>query len=186
MQEKFPDRIFNGTHAQRPDLSTVKGPDHLDYILLSKELQAVQEYLLNLASNTTLMPNLTQALEEAYQQIKNLKAEVSKVTPPKVLKAALETLQAKVEEIDCRKQLANIQSELLTIKDSIAKNQLQMLQLQRDFAQDVKGFQNKLTNQFQKLEKEANKRLDDTEERLDKVNTQAEISNLLSKLEKFK
>jgi len=182
----FPDHIFDGTHPQRPTLSTVSAPEFADYKVLVRELRATQEYMLHLSKDLGLVPDLDTLLQEANEKLLSLKKEVIKVTPPEILSVEIKTLKTNLDLIDSRKQVAILQGEILALREAMTKNQLQVLKLQETFAQDVKGFQNTLFNKFQKLEKDATKRLEDLETKVTQIHTQAEIGNLLTRLEKMK
>ncbi len=180
---QFPKKVFDGTHQQRPEMSSVLPPEFIDYVILTREIAAAQEYILNLSQNVTVMPDLDGILKEAIEKIEKVQGDVKKVTPPARLKTRLGKLEDKVKEIDARKQLANTRSEIASLRDTVDTNQLQMLRLQEAFAKEVKGFQNRMLNMFKTLEQEATQRLNALEEKMSKVHLQAEVGNLLKRLE---
>ena len=184
--KKFPEKVFDGTHQQRPDLAAIIPPEYVDYIILTRELAATQEYLLNLAQNNEIMPDLDGILKAAIKKIEAVQKDVKKVTPPARLKVRLGKLETKIKELDSRKAVASIRSEMASLRDTIDTNQLQVLRLQESFANEVKGFQNRMLNMFKKLEQEATDRLDDLEDKMSKVHLQAEVGNLLNRLESMK
>ena len=184
--KNFPEKVFDGTHAQRPEMSSVIPPEFMDYVILSNELGATQVYLLNLAKNTEIMPDLDGILKGAIEKIEVVQQDIKRLTPPAKLKVRLGKVEDKIKEIDGRKQIDNIRSELASLRDTIDTNQLQMLRLQEAFSKEVKGFQNRMLNMFKKLEQEATGRLDSLEEKMSKVHLQAEVGNLLNRLESMK
>ena len=184
--KNFPEKVFDGTHPQRPDLTTVVPPEFIDYVLLTQELAATQTYVLNLAQNTEIMPDLDGILKEAIAKIESVQKDVKQVTPPARLKVRLDKLEDKINELDSRKAVCNLRSEMASLRDTIDTNQLQVLRLQESFANDVKGFQNRMQNMFKKLEQEATNRLDALEDKMSKVHLQAEVGNLLNRLESMK
>jgi predicted nucleic acid-binding Zn-ribbon protein len=184
--KNFPEKVFDGTHGARPEMSSVVPPEFLDYVILTREIAATQAYILNLAKNTEIMPDLDGILKEAIAKIEGVQQEVKKVTPPARLKVRMGKLEDKIKELDARKAVDNLRSELASLRDTIDNNQLQVLRLQDSFSKDVKGFQNRMLNMFKTLEQDATDRLASLEEKMSKVHLQAEVGNLLNRLEGLK
>ena len=182
---EFPLQIFNGLHTQRPDSSTVSPPDSLDYWILVRELSAVQKYVLNLAQNINIMPDLEGELKAAQVQVEALQDKIKLLTPPRKLTELVSQLADKLLELDTRKDVSALRSEIMSLHDTIVVNQIQGLKLQESFAKDVKGFQNRITNLFKKLEKDTSERLNALESKMSKVHLQAEVGNLLKRLEQI-
>ncbi len=183
--KKFPDQVFDGLHDARPDSQTVSPPEAIDYWVLVRELASVQAYVQNLFQGVDIMPNLKGELEAALAQIDGVQAEIKRLTPPAKLRKQLVTLEQKLLELDNRKDVANLRSEVASLHDTITTNQLQGLRLQESFAREVKGFQNRMLNMFKKMEKEFSSRLDALESKMGKVHLQAEVGNLINRLEQI-
>ena len=78
----FPQEIFDGRHSGRQNLAINRAPDYVDYKILVRELGLAQKYLLNLAQNTQIMPNLEGQLQAAQAQVEELRQLINDVTPP--------------------------------------------------------------------------------------------------------
>ncbi len=180
---EFPSKIFDGLHAARPDRQIVSPPEAVDYWVIVRELAAVQTYVKYLAQDVDIMPGLKDELNGAMAQVRSVQAEIERLVPPEKLVKRVRDLETKLVELDNRKDVANLRSEILSLHDTITNNQLQGLRLQESFAKDVKGFQNRMMNMFKVLEKEFSTRLDALEAKMSKVHLQAEVANLLSRLE---
>ncbi len=181
----FPLQIFDGLHTNRPDCQTVSPPEVSDYWVIVRELAAVQTYVKHLAQNVEIMPGLKDELDGAMIKVRVVQAEIERLVPPEELAKRVKTLEAKLVELDNRKDVANLRSEIMSLHDTITTNQLQGLRLQESFAKDVKGFQNRMMNMFKALEKEFSTRLDALEAKMSKVHLQAEVGNLLNRLEQM-
>lgn len=179
----FPEKIFNGRHAGRESLSNVRAPNHSDYMILVHEIQAVQEYLLNLTQNTKIMPELANELSLAKTQLVNLQCAIQEITPPDELLGRLEKLETQVQTIDVRKQIAMARCDIETQRTVLASIQLEVLKIRDSIGQEVTGFQNRMYNMFQNLQKETLDRIEKLEEGMKQANVQIEISNLLKKLQ---
>ncbi len=185
MYKKFPLQIFDGLHAERPDRQTVFPPEAIDYWVIVQELSAVQSYVKNLAHNVAIMPGLEDDLNEAMTQIREVQLEIENLTPPEMLIRKVRVLELRCLDLDNRKDVANLRSEIASLHDTITTNQLQGLQLQESFYKEVKGFQNRMMNMFKGLEKDFSNRLEALESKMSKVHLQAEVGNLLNRLEQM-
>ncbi len=184
--QSFPEQIFKGTHSERPDLSTVRAPDHLDYLILVKEMKATQEYLFALSQNSEFMPDIGRHVSKIAGELSILNTELEAITPPVDLAKHFENFKEVLETLEKQRDATELKvdAELISIRTTLENNQLSTLKLQETFANKVKGFQNKLLSTLKVFEKEVSKRLEDVESKIERANVQAKIGNLLSQLDK--
>lgn len=181
----FPSQIFDGLHAERPDIQTVSPPEAVDYWVLVRELSAVQTYVQNLFQDVDIMPDLKRELEDSLEQINKVRVKIKNLTPPAKLKKQILAIEQKLLVLDTRKDVSNLRSEVASLHNTLTTNQLQGLRLQESFAREVKGFQNTMLNMFKKMEKDFSSRLDALESKMGKVHLQAEVGNLINRLEQM-
>lgn len=184
--ETFPDQIYNGTHGGRPDISTVSAPDHADYLVLVREIRATQEYLLSLSKNSKVMPDLKKHLSQANVKLMALKRTLKTLTPPKNLSKSFKEFEETLAVLESQKNETklSVKADLIAMQTTLETNQLSTLELQSDFVDNIKGFQNKLLNRLRVYEKEVSQRLDAIEAKITQVSVQAKIGNLLKQLDK--
>jgi predicted nucleic acid-binding Zn-ribbon protein len=177
-------RVWDGTTPARPNLTDIKNPDHMDYIFLVVELQKLQEAFLYLVQNISLMPNLQGELDKALATIAALQETIATLTPPQDLKDKIAGFEQALSEQDTRKKLANLHGTSEGLRTQVDKYQMQVLELQKVFANQVIAFQNKIWNALQKLKKDTQSRLEATEEQLKDVSVKLSILNLQQELKK--
>jgi hypothetical protein len=100
----FPRQIWDGRSGSRKDLDCVKGPDHADWMAMLDELQATQEYILNLTNSMDAMPNVAQEIEESMARVEALARNLDTLTPPADLQADVDKLQKAVKEADVKNE----------------------------------------------------------------------------------
>ncbi len=99
---KFPLEIWDGTTSMRRDLTTVQHPSHGDWITILGELRATQRYLLGLAGNMEVMPNLGKSIKNVEELIDGLKTRITQITPPDELHQEVAEMRHQLEEVDIR------------------------------------------------------------------------------------
>ncbi len=179
----FPETIFNGTHPQRKDLGTITSADYFDYLILAREIGAVQKYVKDLAQNIGVMPDLSNQLDRAQQKIDAVKLRLSELTPPEDLKQQLVDLEVRVKEVDTHDQVASLRRDIETLRILITDSQLEVLKLTQAFQTEVKSFQNQVWTTLRQLQSNVEERLTALETKMGQLNNLVQINNLLSKLQ---
>lgn len=150
----FPKEIWDGRTPTRPDLDSVRPPDHLDWVVLLGELQGMQRYILNLAGNMESMPHLDGAIKEAEAKLNGLLEELQRLAPPVDLHALVADLQRELEEVDVR-----VEHERL--KNGVKKLFLRTRYLERAYKELKEGVYHQLevlANSFRNQLVEADRR----------------------------
>jgi len=85
-------KIWNGLSSSRDDALVRKSPDGEDWRTITRELQATQEFLANLASNADAMPDLVRAIETKKREVSSLQAAIAGLSPPEDVKKQVDKL----------------------------------------------------------------------------------------------
>jgi hypothetical protein len=171
-------RVWDGTTPTRQNLSDVKNPDHMDYLILVAELQKLQRVFLSFVQNITLMPNLQDELMEAFDKIIAIQKQTNALSPPQDLKERLNKLECAILEQDTRKKLAALQGSSEDLRTHVDKHQLQVLKLKEMFNTQVTAFQSKIWNAIKTLENDMQVRLNALEKQQTDVARRMSIINL--------
>jgi len=171
-------RVWDGRTPTRQNLSDVKNPDHMDYLILVAELQKLQQAFLSFVQNITLMPNLQDELTKALDKIIDIQEQVSALTPPQDLKNQVNKLECALLEQDTRKKLAALQGSSEDLRTHVDKHQLQVLKLKEVFNTQVTAFQSKIWNTIKSLESDMQTRLSAVEKQQADVARRMSIINL--------
>jgi len=174
--------IWNGLTSSRATLDNTRSPDHADYLRIVNEIQQLQNFVVSLSQNITIMPNLEEELQKAYTHIIGLQDQISKLEPPDDLRKDFVILVKQLQEIDSRKSIFKLQQEMESLKNIVASNQLQVLQLQAKFAEDVKGFQNRIWTTLNNLQKDVINRLVILEKRVESLSLHVDVAKILGQL----
>jgi len=175
-------KVWNGLTPTRNDLGFIRAPDHTDYLQLVAEIQKLQEFVINLSQNVTIMPNLEAELQKAYARVASVLDTVQQMTPPDDLRSEVARLDNRINEVDVRRAVLELQQELESLKNLVATNQRQVLSLQTNFASEVKGFQNKVWNTLTKLQRDVIERLATLEKRVENLSVHVDVAKLLGQL----
>ncbi len=100
----FPLKVWDGRTNARPDLTVVQPPTHGDWLAMVAELQAAQEYILNLAGNMDVMPDIGVAIRDVDNKIKVLDYELAQLLPPDDLNQEVAEMREKLLEMDIRRE----------------------------------------------------------------------------------
>lgn len=109
----FPERIWDGTHTSRPELTTDKGVDTADYAALVTEIKTTQESLKEVLDSIDLLPTFELRVKSFTAKIQNIEKEIDSKEIP-------EDLALEVAEI--RKTLQSFinSTKLETIRETLA------------------------------------------------------------------
>ena len=173
-------KVWDGSSQTRTDLSSIKNPDHGDYVRIVTELQKLQVAFLNTLQNIELIPNLQGEFDKALAAIVAVQEKIKKLTPPPVLDEKLQSLEQAFVDQSPKKDLASLRQDIVALKLQCDKNQLQVLRLQEAFSTQVAGFQNRVWNTIKTLEKDLRERLAVAEKKLESVSTITTIQKLLA------
>ncbi len=174
--------VWNGLTPRRPDLSTTRAASHEDYLVIVQQIQGLQEFTLNLSNNIQIMPDLSGYLKEAKSKISEIQGLIEKISLPQDVKDRLEVVEQFIGEIDQRAAIIQLRRDFEILKETVARNQIEVLNLQSSFATEVKGFQNKVWGLLEKLQKDTSKSISELDEKVQHVDAQL---NLQSSLEKY-
>ena len=174
--------IWNGLTPTRQDLGTAKAAGYEDFLVLVQKIQELQAFVLNFSNNMALMPDLEGALQKAQAEINSLQDLISQVSLPQDVKDNLTALEQTVVEMDRRVEVGQLRRDLESLKEKVARNQIEVLQLQTSFATEVKGFQNKVWGILEKLQKELNTKVVAIEEKMQHVDAQLDLQASIEKV----
>lgn len=162
----FPQKVWDGRTRIRPDLSVVQPPTHGDWLAMLAELQAVQEYILNLSGSTDAMPNIGEAIKDVNTRIKDLDKELDRLSPPADLNQEVAQMRKELLEMDVRKEHARL-------KNGVKKLFLRTQVLEKgykDFKAEVQHqlqvLTNSVRNQFAKVAQGITTRQDELQEQI--------------------
>lgn len=175
-------KVWDGSSQTRTDLSSIKNPDHGDYVRIVTELQKLQAAFLNTLQNIELIPNLQGEFDKALEAIVAVQEKIKKLTPPPTLNEKIQNLEQALADQNPKKDLTSLRQDIVALKLQCDKNQLQVLRLQEAFATQVTGFQNRVWNTIKALEKDLKERLEIAEKKLESVSIGTSIRKLLEEL----
>lgn len=170
----FPKKIWTGCTKSRPDLDTTQAPDHVDWLAVVRELQAVQEYVLNTLGNIKHMPNLEKTIATGEQQLAALTAQVHKVRPPEHLLPRLKKVEEELEKLNSGGEIDKNHRKVSALQKQVFGLVREVRQSQEKMLADDEAFKNEIRNKVETLEKDVNRKLKIMTDRL------TEISELLS------
>jgi len=160
-------KVWDGTSETRSDPTVRRGPDGGDWKAITKELQATQEFVVNLAVNADAMPNLVKEVKARQDQLGSLQVAISKLEAPENLKLQMVELSVAVEE------LRSIYVHASEVLQTVNFLQRQLLNLGRridshieETKQNRSAFENQMTHRQRVNEKRWNDRLSKAEEQL--------------------
>jgi len=178
--------IWNGLTPRRPDLSTTRVTSHEDYLVIVKQIQELQEYGLNLANNMQVMPNLEDTLQDAKKQIDEIQLLAASVSLPEDVKDRLGSLEQQLVAIDQRAINLQLRRDLEFLKEKVARNQIEVLNLQSSFETEVKGFQNKVWGLLNSLQKDTGEKLEVLAEKVRHIDAQVDVQTSLEKFNQLR
>lgn len=162
----FPAKVWDGRTNARPDLTVVQPPTHGDWLAMVAELQAAQEYLLNLSGNMDTMPNVGEAIKDAAAKIKVLDRELTRLSPPADLNREVVGMQEKLLEMDIRREHARLKRG---VKRLFLRTQV-LEKCYKDFKAEVQQqlqiLTNSVRNQFTKVAQGITVRQDELQEQI--------------------
>jgi len=160
-------KIWNGLSATREDALVRKGPDGEDWKTITRQLQATQEFVANLAANADVMPSLVADIKAKHNQLCSLQASIAQLTVPENVKTQVDQLEERLVKLrDIYEHAAEVlqtvnflQQQLLNlgkrIDDHIEKSNRRLL-----------AFENRIANWQRSNEERWNTRLNSAEEQL--------------------
>jgi phosphoenolpyruvate carboxylase len=154
----FPHQIWTGQTRNRPDLGTVKAPDHGDWVSLCSELVSIQEYILSLSDNMEVMPNLKDELENATNQVSNLLSKIDKLSIPEIQKN-LNELNLLISEIDTRESHQRLKNGVKKLFLRTKKLETAYTDLKNNTNYEMQVFTNNFRNALAKLSSEVHTQL---------------------------
>jgi hypothetical protein len=174
--------VWNGLTPKRKDLSTARAAVHEDYVVIVQQIQGLQEFVIALSNNIQVMPDLAGALSDAKSKVAKIQDLIDSVTLPQEVMDRVEALEQLIKDVDQRSAVIQLRRDFETLRETVARNQLQVLNLQSSFAKEVKGFQNKIWGIVEKLQKETGTQLESLVEKIQHLDAQLDLQ---SSLEKF-
>lgn len=159
--------IWSGTSATRPDMLIRKAPDGEDWREITRELQATQEFLRNLADNVDIMPNFAKDIEVKEKKLDSLQDAIGKLTAPKDVKICITKLEDELHELrkiykhasDVLQTVNFLQQQLLSLNRQMGKH---ADEAKRNYAVS----ENRTANWQRANEERWNKRLEKAEDQI--------------------
>jgi len=120
-------KIWNGLSASRDDALVRKSPDGEDWRRITRELQITQEFVANLASNATGMPDLVRGMAARQKELCSLQASISQLSVPEDVREEVDQLSEEMAKLrDIYKHAAEVlqtvnflQRQLLNVSNRI-------------------------------------------------------------------
>lgn len=163
-------KIWNGLSATREDALIRKGPDGEDWKTITRQLQATQEFIVNLAVNADAMPDLVNDIKAKQRDLGSLQASIAKLTVPEDVMKRVDQLE------DQMTKLRDIYSHAAEVLQTVNLLQRQLLNLGRRIDDHIEkssrkqvAFENRVANWQRANEERWNIRLDKAEEQLGAV-----------------
>ena len=175
-------QIWNGTSGSRLDPTSGKSPDGKDWKAITKELQETQTFVMNLASNVDVMPNLLEDIEKKQEILDSLQQEVDQLTPPRDVVLKIEALEKKFDtDLEEYRKIHTYASEVLRTVNFF---QRQLANLGRHIDKHIeetnrqhKSFENKAANWQRTNEARWIERLDTLENQLGELSLAFGLKN---------
>lgn len=160
----FPEHIFDGTWDGRANLSEVRPPTYGDYVRLSKELQATQEFILSKLQNLQGVPAATEKLQDICQTAKKIEKKLEKSIIPDELDAYIKSVETKLEELlekvqKLQKALARTNIEYLSLQGRTEK-------IEKGWETDVSAFQRYNRGEHARFKESVQNSIDDLKKQL--------------------
>jgi len=149
MKNRFPDKIFDGTHSGRENLSEIRPPDYQDYLKLSQELGAIQGFILQNLENLTAAPDTLSILASVEAKAKNIEEKLKNLATPDALDSYIRGVEVKLDKllsklVALQKSLAALHLANSSLDDRIGK-------IEKAWATDVTAFQRYNRGEFSRL-----------------------------------
>jgi len=178
-------KVWDGTHDGRRDLSSVKNPDHRDYLTLVAQIQQMQLAMNTALGNLALIPNVEKLFADIEARVTAFNQTLSSLTTPEDTLVRLQELEKLIAAKDSRVETALLRRDLETLSLDADKSRVQMLELQNAFNNEVVAFQQKVWNNLKAVEKAFKDQLTVIEKKLESVSIQTRIQTLLEELKKI-
>ena len=172
-------KIWNGLSPTRDDVLVRKSPDGEDWGTLTRELQATQEFVANLASNASAMPNLVVDMEKRRKELCSIQATMAQLHLPENVKGQVDQLSEEMVK------LHDIYKHAAEVLQTVNFLQRQLLNLSRridEHVQETDKSQRVFKNQFNNWQRTNEEKWDD---RLKKAEEQLGAISLVLGLKKF-
>jgi len=170
----FPNKIWDGCTQTRPDLDTTSAPDYTDWVAIVHEIQAMEEYILSLAGNIEVMPDLRKKTEAASLCVTHLISQIGKVKPPENLIKRLKVLEAKIADMASKGEIDKNHRKVAALQKQVFGLHREIRQSDTAVRDEMDSFKNEVRNKINALQLETHKKLKVVTDRL------VEISEMLS------
>lgn len=178
-------KIWDGTHDGRRDLSSVRNPDHKDYLVIMAQIQQLQMALNTGLGNLALIPNVEKLFADIEERANAFKKSIEALATPDDVQNRLKEIEKSIAAQDVRAETAMLRRDLETLSLDADKSRVQMLELQNAFNNEVVAFQQKVWNNLKAVEKAFKDQLAVIEKKLESVSIQTRIQSLLEELKKI-
>lgn len=174
----FPRKIWSGLSRTRVSMDQTKVPDHADWLAIVNELQATQQYILNLCDNLESMPNVAEEVKEAEALIIKLQTKIEALVPPKDLEQRFDELKEDVQTYDVREECIRLKANLQKLFLRTQRLDSAFVSFRNSTVSELRTLENKLRNQFTKFESETNRKLAILEEKIKELQELVETPNI--------
>jgi len=162
----FPEKVWDGITAARPDLRVTQPPTYGDWLAMLAELQAIQRYILSLSDNMATMPNIKETIEDMVLRIEDLNKELSELDPPADLHKEMAEVRKELDDLDIRHEHTQLKNGVkrLFLRTKVLETSY------KDFKAEVQRqlqiLTNNVHNQFTKVARSMVKRQDELQEQI--------------------
>jgi hypothetical protein len=132
------------------------------------------------------MPDLEMVLQASQDKIQEVFNKIASLTLPQDVKDRLDQIEQVTSDVDQRVEVKQLRRDFEILREQVARNQIEVLQLQSSFATEVKGFQNKVWGVLEKLQKETSTKISALEDQVKHVDAQLEVQSSLEKYNRLR
>jgi septation ring formation regulator EzrA len=160
----FPEHVFDGTYDQRPNLQEIRPPDYDDYIRLSKEISATQEFILTKLANLQAVPEALTKLQIVYQKAEKLEKRLENCATPDEMDSYINSVEAKLDKLI--EKVTNLQKALARTTIEYSNLQERVETIEKGWETDVSAFQKYNRGEFARLKESVKNSLDELKKQI--------------------
>jgi len=153
----FPHKVWDGLTTTRSSLDSVQPPGYRDWLALLSELQATQEFVLKLAKNVEVLPDLDGQLASAKTRLDKLRETAEHLAVPEDLRAEVQALAARVDKTDVKESHEALRRGVKMLLTRLKAIEAGHRELKKDIYYQLKVFANQMRNQLAEIVTEQEK-----------------------------
>lgn len=180
----FPEQVWTGKTPSRKNLSDTMAASHQDFVAIVREIQAVEQYVLNIANNNTLIPDLDSKIKEADEKLAALRDRIDNLTVPADLMARIEIVEDRLTEFDVRNEVIKLRSDLSLAERSLTEIKITTEALHSSIKSDLAALQHVTRNEMSKFRTMVDAKFAEQAKENERLNRLLAISSQIQELKK--